>query len=124
MAYKQDWLLNQIEDLVRFVAKIIFNKDMITYDIDDETNLLESDCLYIKIRELLNNDKVCEGEDLLFKNLDTDNKDYLKIAIDFYNTLNKWDDKKLEECNFSREEIVEGLKEVLEIYNIPTIGIL
>ncbi|SCH74772.1 MULTISPECIES: DUF6483 family protein [unclassified Romboutsia] len=123
MGYKQDWLLNQIEDLVRFVAKIIFNKDTITYEIENDSNLTECDLLYKKIKSLLQEDKICESEDLIFKNLDKDNNDYLKLAIDFYSTINKYDDKKLEVYNFSREEIIDGLKDVLNIYNIPTIVI-
>lgn len=123
MAYKQDWLLNQIEDLVRFIAKIIFNKDTINYEIENDSNLTECDILYKKIKSLLLEDKICESEDLIFKNLDRNNKDYLKLAIDFYSTINKYNDKRLGACNFSREEIIDGLKEVLSIYNIPTIVI-
>ncbi len=63
--------------------------------------------------------KINEAENLLFENLDTDNKRYMELALDFYERLNNFEDDFLEENNFSREEIEEGLKEIFKKFKVP-----
>lgn len=119
MGYNQDWLLNQIEAIGRFVAKLVFKKDTIVYEINNHDNYSQTDLLYKEIQLLIKQDEICKSENLLFQNLDENNIDYLKLALDFYQTISKLNDEKLEKCNFSREEIAEGLHDILEIYKIP-----
>lgn len=123
MGYKQDWVIRQIDNMVRLVSKLIFNKDLIQYEIRNYNNLSETDKIYQEIQKLLKDEKICEAEDLLFENIDKNNEDCLKLSIDFYYNLNELEDEKLEKCNFSRKEIEEGLNEILEIYKIPKIGL-
>lgn len=118
MAIKNDWLLDQIENLALLISKVFFKKYSSTYEIENPINLSSSDLLYKEIQLLLDKGKVCEAENLLFKNLDTSNLKYLEVAVDFYEKLNLLDDEELKKCNFSREELNEGLLEVLIKYNI------
>lgn len=124
MAIKQDWLLREIENLVQFVSRFMFNKDFTNYEINDLINNSESDVLFKEILRLLEKNKICEAENLIFKNIKEENLEYLKLAIDFYTRINEFSDEQLSMCNFSRDEIVEGLKEILEIYGVPSIGLL
>lgn len=124
MAIKQDWLLREIENLVQFVSRFMFNKDFINYEINDLINNSESDVLFKEVLRLLEKNKICEAENLIFKNIKEENLEYLKLAIDFYTRINEFSDEQLSNCNFSRDEIVEGLKEILEIYGVPSIGLL
>lgn len=124
MAIKQDWLLREIENLVQFVSRFMFNKDVTNYEINDLINNSESDVLFKEILRLLEKNKICEAENLIFKNIKEENLEYLKLAIDFYTRINEFSDEQLSMCNFSRDEIVEGLKEILEIYGVPSIGLL
>lgn len=124
MAIKQDWLLREIENLVQFVSRFMFNKDFINYEINDLINNSESDLLFKEIIRLLEKNKICEAENLIFKNIKEENLEYLKLAIDYYTRINEFSDEQLAICNFSRDEIVEGLKEILEIYGVPSIGLL
>ena len=50
--------------------------------------------------------------------MDTSNKEYLKIALDFYNKVNDFDDEYLEKNNYTREEIGEGLKAISKRFGI------
>ena len=115
--FQQDWLMRQIQMLSQFVAKLIFKKDAIKYEITNELNLTRTDLLYGALRELLLKSEICEAENLLFDNYE-DSEEYLKLAVDFYDSLNKMDDAELEAGNFSREEIREGLSELLRRYGI------
>jgi hypothetical protein len=112
MFYENDWVMRQINMLVQFAARVIFHKDTVEYDIEDESNLTDTDDLYLKIQKLLQEGKICEAEDLLFEN-QSDTEAYLTLALDFYQKLSKMSDEELEQHNFSRQEIYDGLKEVL-----------
>ncbi len=123
MAFQQDWVMRQIEMLVQFVARTIFHKDSIVYDIIDETNLSDEDLLYKKLREMIAKHEICEAEDLLFDNLDVDDNQSLALALDFYQKLNRMTDDELEAHNFSRQEIDDGVHEIMHKFNIPTLNL-
>lgn len=119
MGYTQDYLIREIEAIGRYIAKLVFKKDTIAYEIKNHDNYSQTDILYNEIQLLIKQSKICEGENILFKNLDENNVEYLKLAVAFYQEINKLDDEKLEQCNFSRDEVLEGLHDILGIYKIP-----
>lgn len=112
MFFENDWIMRQINTLVQFAARVVFKKDAVSYEIEDEDRLTDTDRLYLRLRELLKEGKICEAEDLLFDNY-ADSKEYLTLALDFYQTISKMTDDELEQHNFSRQEIYNGLKEVV-----------
>lgn len=118
MFYEQDWLCKQIEMLVRFVAKVVFGKDT-----SEGTRLIQestegTNLLYRDIKELLLKGEICQAENLLFENLDVNNKNNLAVAVEFYSKLNELSDEELEKHFFSRSEIQEGLKNVMQMYGL------
>ena len=117
--YRYDWIVQQIQMLVRFIARLIWNKDTIEYQIAEHNNLSETDLLYFEIEELLAHYKICEAENLLHERLDKNNNKYLELAIDFYQKLNNMSDEALKNADFSREEIESGLKDIMRIYGLP-----
>ncbi|MCL2774717.1 MAG: DUF6483 family protein [Oscillospiraceae bacterium] len=127
---KQDWLMNQIEIVARTLAKLLFNKDTTDYIIIDYQVPTDTDVIYNKLRELIDEGKINEAENLLFDKIDEEieengeageSRQYLEVAIDFYSRLNDLSDKTLEEVDFERQEIDEGIREVADLYNISII---
>lgn len=118
MNFQQDWVMRQIENIVRFLASVLFHKDTLKYEIKDELNLTETDMLYNDIKELIEKREICKAEDLLYEKIDANNKKDMELAIDFYQTINLFSDEELERCNFSRDEINDGLKNITKIFGI------
>lgn len=116
--YEHDYIMRLVRDLVNFIARAFLHKDCVDYYISDEENLSGTDLLHKQLILLISQGKINEAEDLLFEAMDVDNPKYLEVAIDFYNRLNEMEDEFLEENNFSRQEIEEGLKEVIRIFGI------
>ena len=116
--YKQDWIIRQVQDLARVIARVVFKKDLVTYEIENSQMNTDTDLLYKEIIELLNELKINEAENLLFKRIKTNDLNYLKIAVDFYNKLNELSDEQLEKSDFSREEIKSGLEDVSKKFGI------
>lgn len=119
--FKQDWIMRQIESFAALLARMFFNKETTEYQVSQGEIDTETDLLYKQLCELVNDGKINEAEDLLFDKIDPNNKRYLELAIDFYSKLNALSDSFLENSNFTREEIDEGLKNVADIFGIAKI---
>lgn len=108
--------MKQIKLLVRFVAKAVFKKDTAEYKELVEESLAGTDILHRELMFFLEEGKICEAENHLFENIDKTVKGHLALALDFYERLNGLSDEELENANFSREEIKDGLNSVLELF--------
>lgn len=114
----EDWFMRQIEGITQVVAQLVFHKDIIQYDIPNEAYLSQTDLIHKNLLSLLAEKKICEAEDYLFETYKEDDPAYLKLAVDFYQRLNGLSDETLNTNNFSREEIKQGLDNLLKIANI------
>lgn len=110
--------MRKIENIVKIIAKIIFKKDDINYQIINQYKYTKTDFLHEEILKLLNSLKIDEAENLLFDNIEVKNLNYLNVAIDFYDRINKLSDEELEKGNFTRKEIESGIKDILEIFRL------
>jgi archaellum biogenesis ATPase FlaH len=118
MNVKEDWLLRQIESVTFSLAKIIFNKERPVYEITDAYLHADADELHKRLMALLADSKINEAEDLLFDAIDPYDSNYLLLALDFYAKLNEYDDNDLKQCNFSRDEVYDGLMEVKKLFGL------
>ncbi|MBU5312815.1 hypothetical protein KQI38_12290 [Tissierella carlieri] len=121
--YHQDWIMRQITSFIHMIGKVLFKKDSVELNIHGESNSEKVHLLYERLINLINNLKVNEAEDLLFENIETNDLIYIKIAMDFYDKVNKLSDEELEEADFSREEIKLGLEDILRLYSIKFEGL-
>ena len=118
MSYHEDWLMRQIATIAQFIARAVFHKDAVTYEINDEYNLTSTDLLHTDIKTLVADRQLCQAEDLLYENLDTEDMRHLEMAIDFYHSINQLSDETLSASNFSREEINEGMETILKQFGM------
>lgn len=109
--------MRQIEEMAQLLAKTFFHKQNTEIEIFDEQGvLISSGVLYGTLLTLIGNGEINEAETLLFNELDTHyDEQFLLVAIKFYDKLNELTDEKLNECNFSRSEILDGLKEIKKL---------
>lgn len=122
--FQNDYFMRQIEMLGRFLAKLIFNKETTVYEviIDEEGNITPAGLLYLELNTMIKEGRINEAENLLFKWIEaTYDNEYLEIAIDFYSQVNNLTDEFLEEHDFSREEAMEGLTKVKQLYGIEAL---
>jgi len=112
----KDFLMRQIEGITTAIAELIFNKPSSRYEMQSEVRQLETDLLYVLLCKMLDEKNINGAENLLFETLDTNNSDYLAIASDFYKRINDFTAKELEEANFSRDEITDGMNAIQTIF--------
>ncbi len=119
MAYHQDWLMRQIEAISAMLAFLLTGKTerkedsgAVIFDAGAENSL------YSRLKSLVQQQRLCEAEDLLFDAMDAWNSEAAEAGIRFYADINKLSDSQLEQANFSREEIQEGLKHLCSHYGL------
>lgn len=121
--FENDYIMKQIELSAKFLAKLIFGKESPEYKLQyEETgNETPADLLHLTLRRMVADGQINEAENLLYEQIEKEQTaDNLEVAIDFYDSLSRLDEETLDECDFSRIEILEGLENIKRIYGIET----
>lgn len=119
--FQNDYMMRKIEMMARAIAKFVFGKDTAEYEIirDEDGRITEISLFCLRLREMADEGQIGEAEDLLFKQID-DKKEtaFLEVGLDFYEYVNGKSDTFLDESDFSREEVNEGVSDLLSQYDI------
>lgn len=116
--YHEDWLIRQIRFFFEAIARVLFNKEKVSYVIENPEDMNQSDALHARLLELIGEGRLNEAENLLFEGISSHIPDGLLLAADFYQRLNGMSDEALESCGFSRQEIQDGMKDALRVYGV------
>ena len=122
MFYEQDWLMKQIQMLVRFIARTLFGRDTDEFSEIIEKSSCGADILYKELLCMLREGEICKAENHLFDSVDTSSKYHLAVAVEFYSILNSYSDEVLEKADFSREEVKDGLKTITALFGLDFAG--
>lgn len=111
MGFENDFIMRMIKDMVRTVAAALLGKTALRYESSDRENNTEGDDLYARIIALADQGMINEAENILYENLNPSSDISLETGLGFYSHINEYDDDFLEEHNYSREEISQGLRD-------------
>ncbi|MCR5460683.1 MAG: DUF6483 family protein [Acetatifactor sp.] len=115
--FERDYIMRMIKEMVRAIIKLLFGVDTqsptaeLLQDTEQKQALEE---LY----DLVDAGKICEAENRVIEQAENGNRSDLEIAVLFYSYLNEKTDAFLEEHRFSREEIMQGLKDVASLHGL------
>jgi len=123
MAYEQDYIMRQIKDMVRAIAKVATGKEtpVVTLPADNKSEDSAAG-IYEKLLRMADAGEINEAENLLLESLDTGNQEHLQMALAFYSYLNEFTGDFLEEHSYTREEIAEGIESVSESFGLSGFG--
>jgi len=113
-----DYIMRQIEMVSAMLLSLFFGEEIKYTDLLEEDESAGSySYLYHKLKTLISEGNINEAENELFAAIDdAPTIELLALAIYFYSELQHLPDKSLEAADFSREEILQGLNEIYEIY--------
>lgn len=109
--FERDYIMRMIKEMVRAIIKLLFGIDTqsptaeLLQDAEQKQTLEE---LY----DLVDAGEICEAENRVIEQAESGDRSDLEIAVLFYSYLNDKSDAFLEEHRFSREEVMQGLKDV------------
>ncbi len=114
MFEEKDYYMRIVHELVRMLIRLVFSKDI---DRDDEEAVpLEVMEKYKKLISMIDDGQINEAENLLLDGLEPDSRAYFELALMFYEKMNGKTDEFLEEHDYSREEVTDGIKYVVDFY--------
>ena len=118
---EKDYIMRLTYEIIRTLLRLIFGIDLEKKagPLFEEKKLAER---YETLRELIENGKVEEAENRLLGELNVYDRRELELALYFYAYLNGKDSDFLEEHNFSRREIAEGIKMVCSLFGYGTMA--
>lgn len=120
MDFEQDYIMRMIKELIKALGAVLFGKKVFDFPIEESENPT-TDNFYPNLLELANQGNINEAENLLYDQLDTSNITTLQIALSFCEHINDYTDEFLIEHNYTRSEIMEGLKYISSQYGLSQI---
>ena len=121
--FERDYVMRVIRDMVRFISTVVFGRTELMVDIDSTTKaevgtVPPSVTMYTELLRMVEQGDINGAEDLLYEQIDPSDIGYLEAGLAFYHKLTDISDRELEACNYSREEILDGIHELSEMYGI------
>ena len=119
MGLQDDRMSGNIQDIARLITRLLLQGDMPQYTLPAaEADYTEADRLFSKIIGLADEGDINGAENELLMNMEEDDPDYLELALTFYLYLNDMDGDYLDDHDYSREEILDGLKSLAEDWGV------
>ena len=119
MAVQDDHMIRNIQDVGRLIAKLLLHEQQPNYKLPEkEADYTEADRLFATIMKLAEEGKINEAENELYMGMVEDDVDYLELALTFYLYLNDMDGDFLDDNGYSREEVLEGMKDLASDWGV------
>ena len=119
--YEQDYIIRLIREMIRAVLKLIFRIDA---ESPTEEMLEDSEvkAALDGLLDMVDEGKINEAENVVYEITEDGGYENLETALLFYSYLNEKPDEFLEENNFSRDEVKEGLLEIISRYGLGSMA--
>ncbi len=119
LQFQQDWVMRQIESALSLMVFLVTGKKTSLLSLEDfAENASQGNDLHLQLDELVKKGEICEAENILFGAIDIEDRSVLESAILFYSAINKLTDDQLQENDFSRDEVRDGLRDLCRAYGI------
>lgn len=115
--WEVNWVVHQIDDIIRFVDINILNKESPNYE-EILAGCTTADMLHSKLVLMIENHNFCKAQNFLYKHMDTKSPRHLEVVIDFYSRLNQLDKKTLEKNGLTRDDLKAGLCYAIDAFGI------
>ena len=118
---QDDFIMRMIHEMVTTLLKLIFHIEL---GENEEENFKDQETAsdYLELLALIQAGEINEAENKLLDELDSDDMEHFKMALMFYYHLNEIDFNFLEEHNYSKNEITDGLRYVSSVYGYDSMA--
>ena len=115
--YEQDYIMWLIKEMVRVLLRLLFNIDAQSPSVELLEDTEEKQALE-NLLDMIDEGKINEAENSLYDSVENMDKSGLEMALLFYSYLNDKSDAFLEEHDFNRIEVKQGLESITSRYGI------
>ena len=110
--FEEDYIMRQIREMVRMLLKLLFQLDQ-EEDSEELLRWTKENEVLRELLEMVDDGRINEAENRVYELCEDGEMANLKVMLLFYDYLNGKSDEYLEECEFSREELKEDMRDLL-----------
>lgn len=111
---EKDYIMRLIKEMVRVIFSLMLGKQYTSVELPDVNKYEVSGEKLRNLLAMIDQGKINEAENILLSNLDYGNKDEVAAATYFYQYLSEKEEAFLLKNNYSKEEVLEGLKQLVQ----------
>lgn len=111
---EKDYIMRMIKEMVRVLFSLMLGKKYVSVESEDIVKYEVSGNKLKDLLAMIDKGEINEAENILLSNLDYTNKDEVVAATFFYDYLSGKDDDFLLQNEYSKEEVLDGLKQLIK----------
>lgn len=107
---EKDYIMRIIKEMVRILISLVLGKKYVQVELPPEAKYGVSGEKLSKWKKMIDDGNINEAENMLLDRLDYNKKEDVSEAVFFYEYAGEKGQEFLEKCNYSEEEVLDGLK--------------
>ena len=109
---EKDYIMRMIKEMVRVLFSLMLGKQYTQVELPGENRFSVSGKNLGDLKEMADQGKINEAENLLLENLDYENKEEVAAAVLFHEYVGRMEEGFLKENGYSLEEVYDGLIQI------------
>ena len=111
---EKDYIMRMIREVSRVLFPIIFGKRYAQVELEIRNKYETAGTPQNALKDLVDQGQIDKAENMLLEDIDYSRKEDIASAVVFYQYLGEKPDSLLEQHNFSRQEVLDGLNNIAE----------
>ena len=111
--YEKDYIMRVIKEMVRVLFSLLFGRKYVSVEQENENKYEVAGKKLNELKAMVDQGKMNEAENILLGGIDYANKNEVAAAALFYQYLSEQEDDFLKQHNYSKEEVLDGMKQLL-----------
>ncbi len=111
---EKDYIMRMIKEMVRVLFSVALGKKYISVELERENKYEVGGNPLMDLLHMVDLGQINEAENMLLEDLDYRNREEVAAAALFYQYVGEKDTEFLEKNNYSDEEVIFGMKQLLE----------
>ena len=111
---EKDYIMRMIREVSRVLFSIIFGKRYAQVELEIRNKYETAGTPQNALKDLVDRGQIDKAENMLLEDIDYSRKEDIASAVVFYQYLGEKPDSLLEQHNFSRQEVLDGLNNIAE----------
>ena len=118
---EKDYIMRIIKEMVRMLFSLLFGRRYSAVEIENVNKFEVEGKTLDDLLDMADSGKINEAENILLDGLDYGNKENVAVAALFYQHLSEMDESFLSKNNYSKEEVLDGMKNLVREAGYPDI---
>lgn len=111
---EKDYIMRVIKEMARVLFSLMLGKQYTSVELPNENQYEVSGKKLKDLLVMADNGEINDVENMILNNIDYGNRDDVIAAALFYEHLSEKEDEFLLQNNYSKEEVLAGMKQLIE----------